>query len=548
MTFTGRIRLYLIGIALLPPLLIITFIYFHSIRQAEHDYLKDASGRVQQFLQFNQSYQDELFDHLQALPTQPEIRKAILMIQSGHIHQIHISPEAHGVDFLEILDSNRTVLVSGHRPGLIGESMAWQYNTLLETVEYDINGPHAANASLLETNDGYYIYGGLYLDEGYRSMLARITGTEVVLSFSGDSMNAIPDLRALEKHRLMEHDDSFYILLAGGEEIGFYLTATFAGNPDRPLFLSLVKITAIVALVAILAAIAFGMYITGRAKREIENLISATSRIAAGDYNTPVMAYEEGEFSQLADSFSDMTIKLKDTQRRLATSEKIAAWKAIGQKVAHELKNPLTPIAISADDLRRSFNENHADFEIVLNETTAIIKSEVQRMTTLIDEFAGFARMGAPKIVEVSPNTIIDGIIGLYAADIDTGRLAVSIRSKRKRFHLDPDQIQQVLINIIKNGLATGESTTVIVTVRDNAGQLQLVIEDNGQGFPPEILQTPFVPYVSNRPGGSGLGLVICQRIIHDHGGTISLYNRKEGGAGVVIDLPQNHGQNSDNR
>ena len=175
------------------------------------------------------------------------------------------------------------------------------------------------------------------------------------------------------------------------------------------------------------------MYITGRAKREIDNLITATSRIAEGDYHTPVMAYEEGEFSQLADSFSDMTAKLKDTRSRLATTEKIAAWKAIGQKIAHELKNPLTPIEISADDLRRSYHEKRDDFGVILDETTATIKKEVRRMTTLIDEFAGFARMGTPKTTTVKIESIGDGVISLYSHEIEAGRLSIENRTKTER-------------------------------------------------------------------------------------------------------------------
>ncbi len=548
MTFTGKIRLYLIAIALLPPALIIMVIYFHSIKQAEHRYLQDATERLRQFQRFDQKYQTELFGRLQSLLIQPDIKNAILMIQSGRIRDVRISAEAHGVDFLEILDSNHTVLVSGHRPGLIGEQMIGKTDSRLETIEYDINGPHAACAYLLETNSGFGIYTGVYFDEGYRSMLAEIMNADIFLSFSGDSLPSTPNPAILQKGRLMESDGVLYTLLVGGNDAGYYLTAVFKGNAERPLFLSLVKITAMVALIAILAAIAFGMYITGRAKREIDNLITATSRIAEGDYHTPVMAYEEGEFSQLADSFSDMTAKLKDTRSRLATTEKIAAWKAIGQKIAHELKNPLTPIEISADDLRRSYHEKRDDFGVILDETTATIKKEVRRMTTLIDEFAGFARMGTPKTTTVKIKSIGDGVISLYSHEIEAGRLSIENRTKTERIQLDPDLIQQVLINIIKNSLDSGSETVTNITFHDDTKYLHITIEDNGPGFPREILDDPFVPYVTTRPGGSGLGLVICQRIVHDHNGTITLYNRKEGGAGVVIDLPLHHGQDSDNR
>ncbi|MBN2226117.1 MAG: HAMP domain-containing protein [candidate division Zixibacteria bacterium] len=548
MTFTGKIRLYLIAIALLPPVLIIMVFYFHSIKQGEQTTLKDATERMRQFQRFDNTYQEELHYRLQSLLDQPEIKNAILMIQSGRIRDVQISAEAHGIDFLEILDSGHTVLVSGHRPGLIGERMEGQPDRRLETIEYDRNGPHAAYAYVFEANNDYGIYTGVYLDEPYRSMLAEIMNTGISLIFSGDSLPTTLIPAVLQKGRLLEHNGALYTLLAGGEDAGYYLTAVFEENPDRPLFLSLVKLTAIVALITILIAIAIGMYITGRAKREIDNLVSATSRIADGDYTTPVMAYEEGEFSQLADSFSDMTARLKDTRNRLATTEKIAAWKAIGQKIAHELKNPLTPIEISADDLRRSYREKRDDFDAILNETTATIKKEVRRMTALIDEFAGFARMGAPKVSSVKITAIIDGITGLYAHEIEEGRLRIKNHARAKQLAVDSDLIQQTLINIIKNSLDSGPSTEATIAFNDDTENLHITIEDNGPGFAQEILDDPFVPYVTTRPGGSGLGLVISQRIVHDHNGTITLYNRKEGGAGVVINLPLHHGQDSDHR
>ena len=100
------------------------------------------------------------------------------------------------------------------------------------------------------------------------------------------------------------------------------------------------------------------------------------------------MAYEEGEFSQLADSFSAMMGRLQDSQKKLATSEMIAAWQVVGRKIAHEIKNPLTPISISADDIRRSYHEQLPDFEETLARNCAMIKTEVHRLARLLDEFA----------------------------------------------------------------------------------------------------------------------------------------------------------------
>ena len=307
---------------------------------------------------------------------------------------------------------------------------------------------------------------------------------------------------------------------------------------SRSTFVTLFGITGFVAFIAALIAITLGFYITGKAKREIENLVSATSRVAGGDFSTPVMAYDEGEFSQLADSFSDMMHNLRQTQKRLATTEKIAAWQTVGRKIAHEIKNPLTPIAISVDDLRRSHAEKLPQFDNILDETTKTIKSEVERLIKLLDEFVSFARMNAPEIRPVDTSQFITDIQTLYRNEIESGRVSVSNKSRRSTINIDPEAFKQVLINLIKNGLEASEDCTVSVTIVDIDKSIEITVEDTGPGFSEDKLSNSFEPYVTTKEGGSGLGLVICHRIVNDHGGTMELYNHS-GGAGVRVRLPQ---------
>ncbi|UCD16769.1 MAG: ATP-binding protein [Candidatus Zixiibacteriota bacterium] len=537
MTFTGKIRIYLISIALLPPLLIMSVIYFRSIRQVESINRQNSFERLQRYHNFERTFHESLEQQLQDYLSQPFIRNALLMVKSGRIRQVDLSARPPGLDFFEIVDTGKVVLVSGHRPGLIGEMLPAAFGPN-ETVEYDIDGPHAAFAYLLLTPEELGVYAGVYIDQSYREMLTGIMNSEVTLYLPGDSVPPPVMVNGLEQGSLLAYEDVFYALLAGGRKAGFYLVAKFAAGPERPLFMSLLQVAGFVALMAVLAAIAIGMYFTGQAKREIDNLITATSRVASGDFGTPVMAYQEGEFSQLADSFSEMLAKLKEARARLATSEKIAAWQIMGQKIAHEIKNPLTPIAISTDDLLRSYKERLPDFEEGLYETTATIKSEVQRMKILLEQFTGFARMGTPKIVSIGTNKICEGITSLYTHEINVKRLTVTNNSKAGLIDVDPEMVQQLLINLIKNGFEAGPDSRVSLALDDAIDALRITVEDTGPGFAPEILRQPFEPYVSTKKDGSGLGLVICQRIVHDHNGTITLYNRKEGGAVVEIALP----------
>ena len=318
------------------------------------------------------------------------------------------------------------------------------------------------------------------------------------------------------------------------------ISADFLPGNNIEFSNSILKITAIVAVLAMIFAIISGIYITGKAKKEIENLVLATSRVAGGDFSTPVMAYEEGEFSQLADSFSEMMLRLKVLRQQLTTSEKIAAWQTVGRKIAHEIKNPLSPIAIASDDLRRSYYEKLPEFEKTLNETTTTIKSEITRLSSLLDEFVSFARMKQPEIRKIKIEDFIEQLKQFYKNEINTNRLSIMTDyNNQNYFSFDDELIKQVLINLIKNGFETSDDASVKLKISLSDDAVICLVEDNGPGFTDKKLANSFEPYDTTKQDGSGLGLVICHRIIHDHNGNMELYNKPEGGAGVRITLPQ---------
>jgi len=542
-TFTGRIRLYLVAVAVLPSLLIIAVIYFYSVRQLESDDERRAFANVARFAAFDTDLRARLKSGIDELTASETFRRAVAMVASGTTGRMDLDPRPYGLDFLELIDTAGNVLATYHRPGLLSQQpgvacsrVAKDTLVHAETVEYDLDGPHASYTFVKDVGRNLCLYTGKYLNADLRQQIALLTDAEVSTLFKADTSLIYENM---ERRAVYRAEETFQAVLAGSDSAQFYLVAKFATGAGTPAFVNLLNVAIIVALASALIAIALGMYVTGKAKREIENIVSATSRVAAGDFSTPVMAYEEGEFSQLADSVSDMMLKLRQTQQRLAASEKIAAWQTLGRKIAHEIKNPLTPIAISAEDLRRSYAEGLPEFDKILRETTSTIKGEVDRMIELLDEFVAFARMKPPDIRKVPANTIFMDIHTLLRAETETGRLKLVSESKRDSLSLDPEAFKQVFINLIKNGLEASDDAVVTVTVRDDRNDVVALVEDTGPGFSEERLANSFEPYATTKPKGSGLGLVICLRIVHDHGGIMELYNRTEGGAGVRIRLPQ---------
>jgi signal transduction histidine kinase len=549
MTSTAKTRFYLVLIAVFPPLLMMSVIYFYSLRRIERSGLEEANDNLNRFIRLHDSYLKDLEKKAADLSVSPGINRALLLIRSGRSNQVDLTGLRTDFDLIEILDTTYKVLASDHRLGAIGEGIKFdsrQRNLIgreyLETIEYDIDGRHTAFTYIFPAGDEFVLYVSKYIDRDYMTLIKELLSADVGLYFGEDSGQTISDYTYMDKGQLYQAGDTLMALLAGGQNSGFALIARFDISGGKPVFFSLLRIAGLVAILSVLLAVVLGIYITGQTKREIDNLIDATRRIADGDLSTPVMAYEEGEFSDLADSFTEMKSKLRKTLNELATAEKIAAWKEISQKIAHEIKNPLTPISISIDDLRKSYFEKLPDFERTINETTTVIKTEIDRLIKLLDQFVRFARMEPAIMVETNLDKIIEDITGLYQREMEAKKLSIKNASERDRFKLDPEKIKQLFINLIKNGLESSPDAVVAVELEDADDGIRIRFEDTGPGFPKEVMDYPFRPYTSAKKGGFGLGLVISARIVHDHGGTIEIYNREEGGGGIIMNLPFQHG------
>jgi signal transduction histidine kinase len=539
MTFTGRIRLYLFAVALLPPVALLGVVYWQSTARSEQINRQLAADNIRRADIVLQAIRNNTSKSLEALAGSPSLRSAVRRLSRNTQQNIEIDIAASPLDFAEILNGDGLVLASSHRPGLIGERLpAPGLQTVSPTVEFDRTGRHASFSRVVPLAHNMALYGGTYIDTALMSQLSVVSAAQVDLLFVEDSAGVSKRSALMTPLDLYAHDSTFEAVLEGGSQAGYFITAVIHPVSREPLIMSVLQTTAFVTAASVILALILGLYIAGKAKREIDNLVMATTRVAGGDFGTPVMAYEEGEFAQLADSFSEMMVRLNDSQKKLAASETIAAWQMVGRKIAHEVKNPLTPISISADDIRRSYAEDLPDFENTLTTNCNMINSEIVRLSRLLDEFVGFARMQPPNKSVTAMGQILDEIRPLYTSELQHGALTIEDVSNRKGVMIDPEQVKQVIINLTKNALESQEDAHVHLRVSDSGDFITIEVTDDGPGFPDEILNTGAQPLVSQKPGGSGLGLVICQRIAIDHGGAMDIANQSEGGARVAIRIP----------
>jgi two-component system, NtrC family, nitrogen regulation sensor histidine kinase NtrY len=225
----------------------------------------------------------------------------------------------------------------------------------------------------------------------------------------------------------------------------------------------------------------------------------------------------------------------------LIRAQKVAAWREVARRLAHEIKNPLTPIQLSAERLRRHFSGAPSHAKALVEECTTTIVGEVESLKGLVDEFSQFARMPSPRTVPTDLPKLITDTLALYNGLFADVRITLRFCRDVRLVRLDPEQIRRVIINLIDNAIEAMSRRGVIVveTELDAANSLvRLVVADDGPGIPVAEREKLFLPYYSTKRRGSGLGLAIVRRIIAEHGGTIDVGENVPKGTRFTIELP----------
>ena len=225
----------------------------------------------------------------------------------------------------------------------------------------------------------------------------------------------------------------------------------------------------------------------------------------------------------------------------LIKAQKVAAWREVARRIAHEIKNPLTPIQLSAQRMLRKWSEKAPDLGQAVEEGATTIVQEVKTLKTLVNEFSGFARMPAASPTQADLHEIIDSAVGLYQGTYQNVSFARDYDQQLPSARLDPEQMKRVFVNLIDNAVEAMDRKGEIVIGTRYVSQLQVMrveVADDGPGIPPEDKDKLFLPYFSTKKRGTGLGLAIVNRIISDHHGFIRVEDNRPRGTRFIIDLP----------
>jgi two-component system nitrogen regulation sensor histidine kinase NtrY len=308
------------------------------------------------------------------------------------------------------------------------------------------------------------------------------------------------------------------------------LEATLA-ETDRTVGL----LAIIAAVVAFLVAVVLARTIS----RPLAELAQQAGKVA-DDNAEPIQIRGSGEVRTLGVAFDKMVKDLAVTRRRLAAASRIAAWREVARRVAHEVKNPLAPIRAAVETLRRLRAREDPRFDEYFDEATRTVLDEVHRISNIVTEFTRFARLPPPRPVDMDVEEIAKRMVQTHLPAAGETKLAHVPQRPGRTIRADRDQVIQVLTNLVQNALDAVKETSggsVTLTTDNDGRYAYFSVADNGPGVSPEFAGRLFEPYATTKTTGTGLGLAIAQRIAYEHNGELSYVGTSANGKGAVFRL-----------
>ena len=377
-------------------------------------------------------------------------------------------------------------------------------------------------------------------DEALRLVLNEERPLKIINAFENKSAAVIklPKFKNnfLYVVKFLDEDISKY-LRESEEAVNFYYTVE---DQNTGIKISFALIYIIIVALLLFLSITIAIRFSSRFFISINNLISASNEIGQGNLDVKVPELKaDAEIEKLNNNFNEMIYKLKNQQEKLLNSERHEAWSTVARKLAHEIKNPLTPIQLTIDNLRSKYLKNFDEtdkskFKNNLN----IILNQIKQIENLVNEFSDFARMPKPVIKENDLIKIIYNNIKLLEKLNPSIKILLNHNHDAINFDCDLEQINRAIFNLIKNSIESINEKRlknvdfegiINIEITKRRAYIDIVIEDNGVGFAKQNNKELIKPYYTTKKNGSGLGLSIVNKIITDHNGSLNLSNYIKG-------------------
>jgi len=538
---------------------VIYWVTASALTRELHGQADQAASRVSDYVKVRG---EEARRTVSAVSREQEFREILAMVASGQVEprspQVVGAAEkaaaGTGLDVLEILNSRGEVLSSAHWKAYYGKPHPEAVSLALEgggaSVCTMVSTPGRPRVSLVTADAhsvggvDFFVFGGYFVDGEPLQQLQDLLNVNALLVPLGPAAGAAsaegPSMSP-RSHVMREVP-----LPHAGPEPKAKLVVGVSRARLQSLAKSLRRAFLYAAAAALAASWAMALFFAGRITRPVERLTAGARRVATGDFSAAIEGEGPDELGQLVGSFNKMVADLKESRARMARVERIAAWREVARRIAHEIKNALSPIQLSVENVQRSYGKGGRDFEKVLASATATVREEVEGLRAMVDEFSQLARMPAPSLAKNDVRGVVERVVSFYEKTSPSVSVTLKGPVEPLDAMVDPDQLARALGNIVLNGLeACSDGGRVDVSTRscgagggEGSGWIAVDVRDNGKGLEPQQLERIFEPYYTTKKGGTGLGLAIAMKIVSDHGGTIVVRSARGSGSLFTVLVP----------
>lgn len=570
-------------------------------RAFDHSEDERTAALVMQFRREFYRQGDEVVRRVEAIAASEAVSHMALALNrapadSGPYFELaKTAAENNQLDFLELVKNDGTIISSAQWPAKFGYPEAAVTAFPAETnqgaflQQEDLQEGTALGLFAVRTTrvgeHPVYVVGGRRLDKTFLAGLDMPAGTRVLL-YQNQGEHFAPELlvdptasntesapqkleplvdavRQSKKEMTglvgwsddRSEDELFHALPLFGAGAGNdrpLLAILLIGN-SRRTYVDLMRHIRSAALMVggggILLAILLSSWAAARVTRPVEQLAHAAQEVAAGNWNARVDVLGDDELGQLADSFNRMTTELLGQKERLMQAERVAAWRELARRLAHELMNPLFPLQLTVENLVRARQQNPGQFDEVFRESSRTLLAEIANLKGIIGKFSEFSRMPQPQLQLVQVNDVTRGVIQLFQAQLqgqqeEDARCAkisceLQLDPHLKPVAADAELLHRAISNLVLNAIdAMPQGGVLALRTRNEDGKVLIEVADTGSGLMPEECERIFTPYYTSKQHGTGLGLAIVQSVVSDHGGRIRVHSEPGRGCTFVIELP----------
>ena len=503
---------------------------------------------------------------------------------SVYVNDAQQVAKAHQLDFLDFLADDGSIISSYEWPARFGYKLSWvtepqdwtSAGAFLTKVETQ-NGSQIGLLSVTPIRVGdknLYVVGGERLDNNFLSELVVPNGMRALLYLNLDQ--SFQAINLVDINGPVVQGDPFtatinaeladpskltftipYTPEAGASEVfhawplqgrnNQIFGVLLVGNSQKNLIAIERRIALLggaVALGGLFLGLLLSWWAAARVTRPVRKLAAGAQRVSAGDLSSHVEVRGPAEMIQLAKSFNSMTDQLNEQRERLVQAERVAAWRELARRLAHELKNPLFPLQTTVQNMQRAKDMDAQQFEEVFRESTGILLSEIDNLKKIVSRFSDFSRMPQPELAAINVNDLARATAKLFESQFSAvGRPPITselhLNPELSMIEADSTLLKRALENLVLNAMdAMPAGGVLMLRTTPQDGGVHLEISDTGTGLTPEECGRLFTPYYTTKQHGTGLGLAIVQSVVSDHGGRISVESEAGVGTSFHIFLP----------